>query len=301
MDNMVPTHGYHRQPVVGLGGSAGALEALKVFFEAMPSDTGMAFVVVTHLSPDHESLMADILQHITAMPVVQVTGMVRLEPSCVYIIPPSRHLLMMNGHLELADMGRETGKRVAVDLFFRTLADTHGPHAVGIILSGADGDGAIGLKRIKERGGLTIVQEPGEAGQDGMPRAAIATGMADWVMPAREMPDRILEYMRQEKRLHLPPEDGPAKAAVFPGGAPGEAEEAREDERESALRGILSFLRTRTGRDFNCYKRATILRRIGRRMQVNSVAGRPGCRSISLSCAPIRGRPERCCRTFLFP
>ncbi|MDB6132615.1 MAG: signal transduction histidine kinase with CheB and CheR [Verrucomicrobiales bacterium] len=267
IDNSVPAHGYHRRRVVGLGGSAGSLQALQSFFERMPADTGMTFVVVTHLSPNHESLLADILQRTTPMPVVQVEGRVRVEENTVYVIPPSKHLCMMNGHLELEEMERELGRRVVVDLFFRTLADTHGPHAIGVVLSGADGDGAIGLKRIKERGGLTIAQDPGEAEQEGMPRSAIATGMIDWVLPVAQMPERIREYCRNENRLRLPQERGP-----FGADRPVPPAEGAQKDGESFLHEILLFLRMRTGRDFTCYKRATILRRIGRRMQVNGLA-----------------------------
>ncbi|RYF48049.1 MAG: histidine kinase, partial [Cytophagaceae bacterium] len=241
--------------------------ALQDFFERMPADTGMTFVVVTHLAPDHESLLADILQRSTSMPVVQVDRRVKVEADTVYVIPPSKHLRMMDGHLELEEMERQQGRRVAVDLFFRTLADTHGPHAIGIVLSGADGDGAIGLKRIKERGGLTIAQEPGEAEQEGMPRSAIATGMTDWVLPVAQMPERILEYCGNGKRLHLPPERDPSGAD-----RPVPPAKGGQTDAEASLHEVLLFLRMRTGRDFTCYKRATILRRIGRRMQVNGLA-----------------------------
>ncbi|RYD30841.1 MAG: hypothetical protein EOP86_19170, partial [Verrucomicrobiaceae bacterium] len=118
IDNSVPAHGYHRRQVVGLGGSAGSLRALQGFFEKMPADTGMTFVVVTHLAPDHESLLADILQRSTSMPVVQVDRRVKVEADTVYVIPPSKHLRMMDGHLELEEMERQQGRRVAVDLFF---------------------------------------------------------------------------------------------------------------------------------------------------------------------------------------
>jgi two-component system CheB/CheR fusion protein len=153
-----------------------------------------------------------------------------------------------------------------VDLFFRSLADTHGPHALAIILSGADGDGAIGIKRIKERGGLTIAQDPDEAEHAGMPRTAIDTGMVDWVLQVAEMPRRLLAYRDSEETLQLPPEEGPQ---------PAQAPRPSSDEGEAALREALVFLRMRTGRDFSYYKRATILRRVARRMQVNAVDDLP--------------------------
>ena len=265
MDNVVPTHGYGLPPMVGLGGSAGSIAALQEFFQATPPDLGASFVVIIHLSPEHESNLAAILQRSTSMPVRQVTTTEKVEPNHVYVIPPRKVLTSLDGFLRVTDMTAERGKRVAVDLFFRTLADTHGPHAVAIVLSGSDGDGAIGIKRIKERGGLTVAQDPQEAEYDGMPRAAIGTGMVDWVLRAAEMPPRLAQYFAQERRLQLPPEDGPQPAQ--------QTKAVPEDE--VAMREVLTFLRTQTGRDFTYYKRATILRRIARRMQVNGIDDLP--------------------------
>lgn len=259
LDNVVPTRGYQMLPVVGLGGSAGSIAALRAFFRRLPADTGMAFVVVLHLSPDHDSALGELLQRETRMPVTEVTETEAMQANHVYVIPPRKGLRTMDGRLRLFDLPGDRTRHVAVDHFFRTLADTHGPHASAIVLSGSDGDGAIGIKRIKERGGLTIAQDPGEAEFDGMPRAAIATGMVDWVLPVAEMPARLLDYNRQEGRLRLPPEDGP------------QVQSHPNVNDEGLLRDVLNFLRTRTGRDFSYYKRATILRRIGRRMQVNGI------------------------------
>ena len=130
------------------------------------------------------------------MPVQQVHETTKVEANHVYVIPPGKTLSSANGHLTCGDISPDRGRRVAVDLFFRTLADTHGPNAAAIVLSGADGDGAIGIKRIKERGGLTIAQDPGEAEHSGMPRSAIATGMVDWVLPVGDMPSRLAAYTR---------------------------------------------------------------------------------------------------------
>lgn len=253
-------------PMVGLGGSAGSLQCLKTFFENIPADTGMVFVVVLHLSPEHESTLPQLLQRSTSMKVLPAEDGVRVTPNTVYVIPPGKYLSSLDGHLRLTDLQHERGKRVTVDLFLRTMADTHGPHAIAVILSGADADGAIGIKRIKERGGLTIAQDPDEAEHSGMPRAAIATGMVDWVLRVTEMPGRVLEYVRRERRLKLPPEEGPQ---------PAQAPRLATADAEAALRDVLTYLRTRTGRDFTYYKRATILRRISRRMQVNSVEDLP--------------------------
>ena len=261
MDDIIPTHVNHLTPVVGLGGSAGSIQALCTFFGHMPADSGLAFVVVVHLSREHESSLAALLQHTTRMPVVQATGPVQVEPNHVYVIPPAKSLSMQEGNLRVFDLEPRRGKHVVVDLFFRALADTHGPNSVAIVLSGADGDGAIGLKRMKERGGLTVAQEPGEAEYDSMPRSAIDTGMVDWVLPVTEMPARLLEFRRRQDRLRLPSEEEPARSA--------------QDEDESTLREILAFQRARTGRDFSYYKRATVLRRLARRLQINGIDDLP--------------------------
>ena len=255
----IPDRGYSLQPIVGLGGSAGAIPALVSFLQAT-RPCGLAYVVILHLAPEHESTLAELLQRHTTMPVHQVHQTVVVCPDTVYVIPPRHALQMVDGTLELLPMPMDRPGRVAVDLFFRTLADTHGPHATAIVLSGLDSDGAIGIKRIKERGGLTIAQDPEEAQHTGMPRNAIATGMVDWVLPVAEMPRRVAHYVDLERHLSLPPEraDEIGENAGRPGA-------------EAELREVLTFLRTRTGRDFANYKRATILRRIGRRMQVNGV------------------------------
>jgi two-component system CheB/CheR fusion protein len=266
IDNVIPSGSYARTRVVGLGGSAGGIGALQRFFAAMPEDSGMAYVVVLHLSPDHDSVLAEILQRTTKMPVALATDKHKVEPNHVYVIPPGRHIRMVDSQLRLSELPREPGRRMTVDMFFRSLADTHGAHSVAIVLSGGDGDGAIGIKRIKERGGLTIAQDPVEAEHAGMPRAAIATSMVDWVLRPEEMPERLIEYEKREKRLQVPPEEGPNPAAV-PRPAIG--------QEEIALRDVLAFLRTRTGRDFSYYKRATIVRRVARRMQVNEVDNLP--------------------------
>ena len=267
LDNVVPTRGYTLTPTIGLGGSAGGIQALTAFFEAMPADSGLVFVVVLHLSPEHDSSLASLLARHTAMRVQQAEDGMKAEPDQVYVIPPAKHLTMTDGHLRLTDLEHARGTRVAVDLFFRSLADTHGPHATAVVVSGGDSDGSIGLRRVKERGGLTIAQDPTEAEQDGMPRSSIGTGMVDWVLRVADMPARIVRYYATEEQLRLPSEEGPQPAK--PAGPP-------PDEDEAALREVLVFLRTRTGTDFTYYKRATIVRRIARRMQINEVRNLPG-------------------------
>ena len=262
-----PGKTYHSMPMVGIGGSAGSIQPLLSFFEAMPADSGMAFVVILHLSPEHESTLAALIHRVTAMPAVQVMDTVKVKPNWVYVIPPGKALTAADGQLRVSDSQPGRGTRIAIDLFFRTLADSHGPRSAAIVLSGADSDGSLGIKRIKELGGLTVAQEPDEAEHISMPRSAIQTGMVDWVLRVAQMPARLLEYYRIADRLKLPPEEGPPPAQpALP--APGEP--------EAALREVLTFVRTRTGRDFSYYKRATILRRISRRLQVTGIDDLPG-------------------------
>ena len=239
---------------------------MQSFFGEMPANSGFAFVVIMHLSAVHESILAELLQRTTRMSVRQVQGRTKVERNHVYVIPPAKHLSMDENYLSLTDASRPPGKHVVVDMFFRTLADAHGPHSAAIVLSGADGDGAIGVKRVKERGGLTLAQDPEEAEHDSMPRSAIATNMVDWILPVAEMPARLMAYWETERRLRLPPEDSPPPAHES-----GESQTTKDPLAEKALQDTLGFLRSRTGRDFTYYKRATILRRIARRMQVNGI------------------------------
>jgi two-component system CheB/CheR fusion protein len=258
--------------LVGLGASAGGLRALQTFFEGMPEKSGVAFVVVMHLSPDHESSLTQILQQRTSMPVVQVTGTVSVEPDHVYVIPPGKHLSLQDSSILLVEPQQPTGRRVAVDLFFRVLSVAYGPKAVCIVLSGMDSDGAIGIKHVKEQGGLTIVQDPSEAEYDSMPRTAIATGMVDWVLPVAQMPNQLMEFMRNERRMHVPPEETPNSDHTprdGNSGGPVQIAQIPSVSDETALVEVLRFLRGQTGHDFAHYKRATILRRVARRLQVN--------------------------------
>ncbi len=253
--------------IVGLGGSAGGIAALQDFFAAMPVDSGLAFVVILHLSPTHESALAEMLQRSTMMQVAVATDGATVQPNSVYVIPPGKFLASANGLLRLSNAEEHRGQRMAVDHFFRTLADTHGSQSLAVVLSGAGGDGALGLKRVKELGGLAIAQDPDEAQYPDMPRSAIATGVVDWVLGVKEMPAKLLAYVKRRRELNLPGEDGPH---------PSVAEELSCNEKEAALRDVLAFLHMRTGRDFSCYKRATIVRRIARRMHVNGLADLPG-------------------------
>ncbi|MGB6056062.1 MAG: CheR family methyltransferase [Burkholderiaceae bacterium] len=252
--------------VVGLGASAGGLSALQRFFEQTPADSGMAFVVVLHLSPDHESNAATLLQRATAMPVLAVTQPQHIQKNHVYVISPKRQLTMNDGYLSATEVERPRGQLVAIDLFFRTLAEVHCRHAIGIVLSGTGADGAVGLRQLKECGGVTLAQSPSDAEYDGMPRAAIGTGVIDFVLPVAEMPQKLLEISRNARAITLPAaQDMDAEPqSLLHGGPDGEAEKALHD--------ILVLLHSHTGHDFRHYKRGTVLRRIERRMQVRAVA-----------------------------
>src|SRR5690606_28199751 len=252
-------------PVVGIGASAGGIEALKTFFKHMPAEPGMAFVVVLHLSPHHESMLDRILQSTTSMPVLAVTRSVPVQCNHVYVIPPGVSLSMNDGYLRLTRAARPHGQHIAIDVFFRTLADVHQARAVGIVLTGGGADGSIGIARIKEQGGVTFAQQPEAAAQGTTPRSAIATGMVDIVRPVAEIPARLLEFAANQARIHIP---APIDQEAHPR-ADAPADETPADR--NALHDILGLLRARTGHDFRHYKRATVLRRIERRMQVTGV------------------------------
>lgn len=265
MDNGIPAHGYGAVPLIGIGASASALPQVQALLSGMPPANGLAFVVLRHDLPQQDDgEWPQRLTEATGMRVVPMEGSVRIEPDTVYVVPPLRGARALDGSLLLTDGEPEHG-RMVIDLFLRSMADTHGPHSAAVVFSGGGSDGAIGIKRVKERGGLTVAQDPDEAVHDAMPRAAIGTGMVDWVLPAREMPTRLLSYFRLEPQLKLPREDGAQLSEVT----------RPVSDEDAPLRDILTLLRTRTGRDFAHYKRATILRRIGPRMQVNGVETLP--------------------------
>lgn len=254
-------------PVVGIGGSAGGLQALLTLFANTPADPGMAFVVILHLSPDHESVAAEILQRSCAMPVSQVTTSVPIEINHVYVIAPRADLMMNDGHLEMAPKARAIGPAVAVDVFFRTLAQVHRNHAFAIILSGTGSDGSVGLARIKAEGGVTLAQVPEEAEHGDMPRAAIATGLVDIILPAADMGRRLIDLWASAQRIELP------VGSFDPSNAPDQKVPDHDwtYRKETALQDIMNLLRSYTHHDFRHYKRGTVLRRIERRLQVNGL------------------------------
>src|SRR3954453_10663355 len=211
-----------RKPlVVGIGASAGGIKALKDFFANVPPETGAAYVVILHLSPDHDSRLAEVLQTTAAMPVSQVNGSTPIEANHIYVVSPNKRLDIVDGLLVVADFARSEDRRAPVDLFFRALADAHGSRSVAIILSGTGPNGSAGLKRVKEYGGLVIAQQPNEAEFDDMPRNAIATELVDLVLPVSQMPEQIAayaEHLRQGDELpvtRLAPDDAESMRDVM--------------------------------------------------------------------------------------
>lgn len=245
--------------VVGIGASAGGLAALKTFLNHVPPDSGLAFVVVVHLSPDHESHLAELLQTHVHIPVEQVTRTTPLAPNHVYIIPPNANLNAIDTHLRLSKLEERRQERAPIDHFFRTLASTHDGHAIAVVLTGTGSDGTLGVKDIKANGGLVIVQDPTDAEYDGMPQSAIATGLVDFILPVAEIPESIIRFDRTQPRVPVP-QDG---------------DEVPPDER-ILLQKVFAQLRARTDRDFSRYKRSTVLRRVARRMQMNYIEELPG-------------------------
>jgi two-component system, chemotaxis family, CheB/CheR fusion protein len=237
--------------IVGLGASAGGIAALQSFFTQTPAASDAAYVVILHLSPEHDSRLAQVLQTSTEMPVVAVADTAKLEADHVYVISPGTSLRIADGVLAATEWARMEERRAPIDIFFRTLAEAYGAHAVGIVLTGTGADGSSGIRRLKEYGGLTIAQDPDEAEHDDMPRAAIAGGLIDYVLPIAAMPARIAAY-------------GPV--ADRPAAAEGDVEAVG-----NRLREILTLLRARTGHDFSYYKTPTLLRRVDRRRHVHGL------------------------------
>ena len=240
-------------PIVGLGASAGGLEALEQFLGRVPKQSGMAFVIVQHLDPTHKGIMSELLQRCTTMRVLQVHDRTPVRPDCVYVIPPNNDMSILHGVLHLLPPAAPRGLRLPIDFFFRSLAQDQAEHSVGVILSGMGSDGTLGLRAIKEKAGVVLVQDPGTAKFDSMPRSAIDAGLADIVAPVEELPGKILAYLQ---RTPLIPRAKPAK----------------DDKVLSALEKVIILLRTQSGNDFSFYKRNTLYRRIERRMGIHQIS-----------------------------
>ncbi|MBO0952943.1 CheR family methyltransferase [Fibrella forsythiae] len=245
--------------IVGIGAEEGGPQALTAFFEQVPPDSGLAYVVMPHLLPGYEGEITQLLQEVAQIPVSQVKERVWVMANQVYVIPPERQLVMSDGYLAVLASARLEDQRAPLDMFLRTLADTQGSRSFAVILSGTGANGSMGLKRIKEQGGTVFVQNPREAAFPEMPRLAIATGLVDAILPVAQIPARLLAYHRN------------------PGGVdqlPSEPEAAQLDEQQ-ALREVFTQLRLRTGHDFSQYKRPTLLRRIDRRTKLLNLPDLP--------------------------
>ena len=242
--------------IVGMGGSAGGLEAFEQFFSHLSPDTGLAFVLVPHLEPTHKGMMPELLGRHTKMKVVEVEDGMQAQPNHVYVIPPNADLAILHGKLQVLDPVAPRGLRMPIDFFFRQLAMDQQGKAIGIILSGMGSDGTQGLKAIKENFGMAMVQDPASAKYDGMPRSAINTGLIDYVAPAEELPAKLVQYVNHTPQA---PED----------------HDLSDAEPTAALQKVFVLLRARTGNDFSCYKQSTINRRIERRMSVHQFDSLP--------------------------
>jgi two-component system CheB/CheR fusion protein len=240
-------------PIVALGASAGGLEALQIFFDNMPSDSGMAFVVIQHLSPKGKSMLGDILQKNTHMEVLTAYDELEVEPNHVYLNPAGQDVCIFNGVIQLVDPVRTGRISLPIDQFLLSLAQDQGERAICVILSGTGSDGTLGLKAIKEAGGMTMVQEPENAKYDGMPRSAIEAGLADYILPVDRMPRELLSYVEHPY--------------LNSAGAPW----TEEKQFAGYVQKVLMLIRSVTGRDFTGYKQSTIHRRIKRRMAVHKI------------------------------
>ncbi len=240
--------------MVGLGASAGGLEAVSKLLVALPAKTGFAFVLIQHLDPSHRSMLAELLARETAMKVAQAADGMRIEPDCVYVIPPHADLAVLDGVLRVSQPQERDGLHLPFDFFLHSLAEDYGTRAVCVVLSGTGSDGSVGLKAVSEKGGLVIAQEPQEAAFDGMPRSAIATGAVNLILPTVQIPDALIRYARQHPDLSA-----------------GRKTLARDEVTDKSLAAIIDLLRSRTSQDFSHYKKGTLVRRILRRMALAEV------------------------------
>jgi len=237
-------------PIVGIGASAGGLEALELFFGNMPQNNGMAFVVIQHLDPNHVGMMPELLQRITPMKVFQASDCLKVKPNCVFVIPPNKSLSLLNGALHLFDPVESRGLRLPIDIFFRSLAADRQENSIGIILSGMGSDGSLGLKAIKEKNGVVLVQDPATAKFDSMPRSATEAVIADIVAPVEELPAKLIAFLKFTPIVQTEP----------------------NIDSKGNLDKIFILLREQTGHDFSLYKKNTLLRRIDRRKGVHQIA-----------------------------
>jgi two-component system CheB/CheR fusion protein len=241
-------------PIVGIGASAGGLEALEAFLRHVPDAPGIAFVVVQHLDPTHKGMLVELLQRATRMTVLQAKDRQLVEADHVYVIPPNKDMSLLHGQLHLLSQASPRGLNLPIDFFFRSLAEDRQEHSIGVILSGMGSDGTLGLRAIKEKAGAAFVQSLGSAKFDSMPRSAIDAGLADVVAAVEELPEKIVAYSRHAPHISR-------------------AELPLENKAQSALEKVFILLRAHTGNDFSQYKRSTIYRRIERRMSLHQIDG----------------------------
>lgn len=238
-------------PIVGIGASAGGLEAIGAFLSHVPAETSMAFVIVQHLDPNYKGIMAELVGRVTSMKVMQVRDHQKVQPNCVYVIPPNKDMAIMHGVLHLFEPAAPRGLRLPIDYFFRSLAEDRHHLSIGVILSGMGSDGTMGLRAIKDHSGIVLVQEPSSAKFDAMPRSAIDAGLADFVAPPEELPERIIHYLKHAPHLTQEP--------------------SLEGTTQSNLEKVLLLIKAQTGQDFSMYKKSTIYRRIERRMGIHKI------------------------------
>lgn len=237
---------------VGIGASAGGLEAIETFFKNMPENSGLAFVIIQHLSPDYKSLMGELLSRYTRLPIKVAADGMAIEANTIYLIPPKKNMTIFGKRLLLADQEHNKGLNLPIDIFFRSLAVDMGKNSIGIVLSGTGSDGALGIRAIKEAGGMIMVQDSESAKFDGMPRSSIATGIVDYILPPEQMPETLLRYIKHPFII--------------------QNEHARKEiSNDSALLRILRVVRDKTNVDFTYYKPNTILRRLEKRLGINQI------------------------------
>ena len=222
-------------PIVGVGASAGGLAAFEAFFSAMPAAPGMAFVLVQHLDPAHKSILAELIRRYPRMPVFEVEDGMAVRPDCVYIIPPGHDMAYLNGALLLLEPQSARGQRMPIDFFFRSLAANLHERAIAVVLSGTGSDGTSGMRAVKAEGGMAMVQSPGSAEFDGMPRSALATGLMDYDLPPAKMAEQLRAYV-----VHALGRSSRPDAIAAP-------------QAESALKKIFILMRAATGHDFSLY------------------------------------------------
>ena len=237
--------------IVAIGASAGGLEALKEFFNNVPPDCGHSFVIIQHLSPDYKSLMAELLAKNTILPIYEIKNNMTVEKGCIYLIPPKKNMTILNGKLRLVNKPKGQDLNLPIDIFFRSLAQEYREKSICIILSGTGSDGTSGARAVKEVGGMVMVQEPGQAKFDGMPRSALNTGLVDYTLPVEQLPAELIHFIEHPNVIG--------------------STESQMAEDETTINRILHQIRNVTQLDFHHYKRPTLVRRIARRISVNKL------------------------------